>query len=945
MNSIQNSKPDTTLTRASNAFRVAIVLATAFVGTFGLYLYLYQQNKLLQLGILTTVTGVVALMNIGAIVFSRRNQVNLAATLMIAGMFVLFPFAVSFISGIGLVLGIGGLLGVFMIAALTLEQPNLNRALWAGITLGVGIILLDVFPSTTRLTVPVLRVFIPVIAAIGLGMFAYYISREFSSYPFRAKIIILLLFIAAFAITTVASSTNILIRSELNQQAGINTKEQSGGIGAEIIQKLESEIHLLQVEAQSLTEIVTIANRNYGGSPDEILSGILERDKFWISSEGENSLIELTLNNSTSTNLRNFQALSPDHIEMFVTDTYGANIAATNRTSDYYQADEEWWQKTFNNGVGAIYIGQPEFDESSQAYAIIMAVPVYDGSNIIGVLRSTLKANYLLDLLESKRFGSTGQVDIRLDSKNLMGGNTLASSEISDLATIANTYGQILFQGEPSLISETSLQSVADITDPSQKAVADLGWSVIVHQDVSEALAAADFQTKATTLIAMVLLGITAFIGYVASQWIVYPIVSLSAMVRSIAAGDLHQRTTIETNDEIGTLARSFNAMTSQLQDTLGSLERRVAERTTDLETARLLSERRAQELQNISEISRIVSTEQRLDILLPLITRLVSERMDFYHVGIFFVDDTRRFAYLQAANSEGGQRMLTRGHRLEVGTGLVGTVAQTGKPRIALDVGSDAAFFNNPDLPSTRSEMVLPLNVRGQTIGALDVQSTKPGAFTETDANTLGITDANTLGILADQIAIAIENARLFGQTQLAREEAEALYAQVLRKEWSAFSRLETNIGYLQTSTGGNHYSKPVATNEIREALRKGKVVVVEGKESKSQPALAMPVKLRGQTIGVMNIKAPSKNRKWSNDEINLVQAVSDRLALALDNVRLLQESQRRAAKEAKIGEVSSKIGASINIRSVLQTAVEELGRALPGSEVIIQLQGSQEN
>jgi GAF domain-containing protein len=293
-------------------------------------------------------------------------------------------------------------------------------------------------------------------------------------------------------------------------------------------------------------------------------------------------------------------------------------------------------------------------------------------------------------------------------------------------------------------------------------------------------------------------------------------------------------------------------------------------------------------------------------------------------------VDEARRFAYLQAANSEGGQRMLGRGHRLEVGTGLVGTVARTAKPRIALDVGVDAVFFNNPDLPKTRSEMALPLNIRGRTIGVLDVQSTSPGAFTENDAN--------TLSILADQVAIAIENARLFGQTQQAREEAESLYAQIQRREWGAFIGHEAKIGYRQTATGGRRLAKPVDTEEIHRALSEGQVVVLDRRDGRSHPALAVPVMLRGQTIGVLNIKSPTNDRNWNQDEINLAQAISDRLALALDNARLLQESQRRAAKEAKIGELSARIGASINMRNVLQTAVEALGRALPGSEVVIQ-------
>jgi GAF domain-containing protein len=211
-------------------------------------------------------------------------------------------------------------------------------------------------------------------------------------------------------------------------------------------------------------------------------------------------------------------------------------------------------------------------------------------------------------------------------------------------------------------------------------------------------------------------------------------------------------------------------------------------------------------------------------------------------------------------------------------------------------------------------------------------VQSTKPGVFTDDDVN--------TLGILADQVAIAIQNARLFGQTQQAREEAETLYSQYTKTDWASFAKQETKIGYQQTMVGGKSLEKPVDTEDIRAAIRKGSMVIVDGKDNKAQPSIAIPVKLRGQTIGVLNVKASTQSRNWNQDEVNLVQAISDRLALALDNARLLQESQRSAAKEAKIGEVTARIGASINLKSVLQTAVEELGRAMPGSEVMIRFE-----
>lgn len=369
----------------------------------------------------------------------------------------------------------------------------------------------------------------------------------------------------------------------------------------------------------------------------------------------------------------------------------------------------------------------------------------------------------------------------------------------------------------------------------------------------------------------------------------------------------------------------------SELLEERNNLEKHIEERTD-----RLI--KKADQLRSASYIARQTAEIQELGSILNSVVNLVTDQFGFYHTGIFLINETGAEVVLQAASSEGGRQMIEKGHSLTVGTqGIVGYVAAQKKPRIALDVGSDAVFFNNPDLPETRSEMALPLNVRGRTIGVMDVQSTKPGAFSESDAN--------TLSILADQVAIAIENARLFGQTQDALNEVQKLYRQYQLQEWSEFIRQSPHIGYRQGLIEGKSLKTPVESDEIKKALLHGEVVVIDGQNENTQPSIAIPVKLRGQTIGVLNVKAPNKKNKWNQDEINLAKAISDRLALALENARLLQDSQRRAAKEQKIGEMTAKIGASINMRNVLQTAVEELGRALPGSEVVIQFQSSQEN
>jgi GAF domain-containing protein/HAMP domain-containing protein len=426
---------------------------------------------------------------------------------------------------------------------------------------------------------------------------------------------------------------------------------------------------------------------------------------------------------------------------------------------------------------------------------------------------------------------------------------------------------------------------------------------------------------------------LSAALGFIVSQILTFPLSTLTKIAEKITAGDINARARVNSEDEIGTLAFTFNRMADQLNQTLLGLEQRVAERTTDLELSRQQSIKRANELQSISEISKIITSEQKLENLLPLITRLVSESFNFYHTGIFLIDNTNQFAVLQAANSAGGKNMLKRGHKLEVGgSGIVGYVAQTGQPRITLDVGQDAVYFNNPDLPNTRSEMALPLKVRDRTVGVLDVQSERPGAFTENDSK--------TLSILADQIAIALENAQLFTQTQQALSEAQALYHQNLQEGWKKFSVDREFVGYHQSLASGKKLEQVVETDEIRQAMNRGEILMFHADGVTQEASIVVPIKLRGQIIGNMSIKAPVKNRQWTNDEVNLAETISERLSIALENARLIQESQRQVIKEQTISEVTGKIGASINLKNVLQTAVEELGRSIPGSEVVIKFE-----
>jgi len=279
----------------------------------------------------------------------------------------------------------------------------------------------------------------------------------------------------------------------------------------------------------------------------------------------------------------------------------------------------------------------------------------------------------------------------------------------------------------------------------------------------------------------------------------------------------------------------------------------------------------------------------------------------------------------LSAANSKGGQTMLARNHQLRVGeTGIVGFVTGTGRPRVALNTGEDSVFFDNPDLPETRSEMALPLRLGDDVMGALDVQSIKPNAFDSEDIN--------ILTTLADQVSIAIQNARQFEETRKALVESDLLSRQFIQTGWQKFAKTKKLVGIRHTGARATLLYRKNGTNKIENDLNWD-----QAKTEFNSASLSLPLTLRGEVIGSVDVRAPG-NRKWEQDELEIVTAIIERAALALENARLLAESQKRAAKEHTIGEISAKISMQSEINELLKTAAQELGNTMPGAEIAIQ-------
>ncbi len=394
------------------------------------------------------------------------------------------------------------------------------------------------------------------------------------------------------------------------------------------------------------------------------------------------------------------------------------------------------------------------------------------------------------------------------------------------------------------------------------------------------------------------ILAVVVVVGLLLTNRLVDPIQRLATAAQQIGAGRWDAPLPQAGNDEIGVLSQAFATMAVRLHGLMEGLEQRVAERTADLE-------RRAVQLQAAAEVARDATAVRDVGQLLDETVHLISERFGFYHAGVFLVDDAREYAILRAASSEGGHRMLARGHKLAVGkVGMVGYVTSTGEPRIALDVGEDAVHFVNPDLPETRSEMTLPLRVRGEVIGALDVQSIEEAAFSDEDVA--------VLQTMADQLAVAIENARLLRETQDRLRELSLLHREYSAAAWAQLTPLEHPLGYVYDRVDVAPMEQLVAP-ALDLALQRGEpIALVE--PGAAEAALAMPLKLRDQVIGVLGLQEMDEAREWSPDEIALVEAVSEQVALALENARLFEEIQRTAERLKEVDRLKSQFLANMS-------------------------------
>jgi GAF domain-containing protein/HAMP domain-containing protein len=387
-------------------------------------------------------------------------------------------------------------------------------------------------------------------------------------------------------------------------------------------------------------------------------------------------------------------------------------------------------------------------------------------------------------------------------------------------------------------------------------------------------------------LFSLLALTLGAGFSFYVAKSVSSPIYDLIKTFNKIEQGDLTQRAPVSSTDELGIVTVQFNRMVARLESLQGNLEQQVVERTKQLAAT--------------NEVGRVAASSLDPEQLLARVVPLFPEQFGYYYAAIYLLDPSRKWAELKEATGEAGRVLKQNHHRLEIsGKSMVGTAIREQSPRIAQAVLDEKQRLDNPLLPYTRSEIALPLMVGDRVLGALNVQSTREADF--------GPQVIETMKNMAGQVAIALENARLFQEAQQVIRELRTVQQQYLLEGWSGFSedneKLEYRIG-----------------DEDDDNSRK----------------LEVPISLRDQVLGQITLEG---QKDWTPDQQSLVDAVATQAAIALENARLVSESRQIALRERMAAEINSKIWASATIDGVLQTVIKELGRRLNASSAMIEL------
>lgn len=567
---------------------------------------------------------------------------------------------------------------------------------------------------------------------------------------------------------------------------------------------------------------------------------------------------------------------------------------------------------------------------SGNTLGIVGVAPVFHRGNYIGCveiavgldasLLSQMKEKYGGDwriLLVQGLASSTVNAPLVEDSSFVV----FASTQGNEITSTSENYLRVQ-EGETTIIHPTvDGNSYAVLSSPLYDFSGNLLGALDIVYNHTHLTNQQNSRIAIAGLVTLGVLLIGAFILVASTRRTLSPIQALTRVAAEITEGHSASFVNVESEgDEIGVLIRAFNRMTTQLRGSISNLEQRIADRTLELE-------QQATRLRAATEISQFSAAERDLNKTLERAGHLLMSRLECSFVGIYLLEQDGAHAILASSPTKAGKSRIQQKFRLPVNyETVVGFVAKTGEARIAPDVRFSATQFSDTFLPESRSEIILALKSENKTIGVLDIHSEKEDAFRQADLS--------IMQIIADQLSSAIERSRLSQESSRYLSDLEQAYGRNTREGWRKFiaARQLQNRGYRFDNIRIEPFEEISGVG--RKAIEQGITVSAPGASTNQE--IAIPIKFRGQTIGIVQAKL----REGSGETIvtTLEQAI-DRLASSLESARLYEEAQIRANREQAISQIASLIGSSSDYESILRTTVREIGNVLTDTDVIIQL------
>jgi GAF domain-containing protein/HAMP domain-containing protein len=572
---------------------------------------------------------------------------------------------------------------------------------------------------------------------------------------------------------------------------------------------------------------------------------------------------------------------------------------------------------------GKRYVSPVYVDEATSEPMIVIAVPVIDAfGDFHGALLAEVNLKFMWDLVDRLEVGEGGQAYVvdrygRLIafgdvSRVLRGENVKHLREVGEFVDSAALVDETGANISPGINGTTVVGTYVPLGTPD--------WAVVTELPVAEAYRAVIQSAVLSAGVILIMTVVAGLLGVYVARRLAAPLLALTETAVRVAGGEVGLQAKLEGPSETVDLAKAFNSMTAQLQELIGSLEQRVASRTRSLEAS--------------AQVARAAASILDVDQLTRGVVELIRERFGLYYVGLFLVDEAGEWAVLRAGTGEAGRAMLARGHRIRVGEGMVGWSVAHAQARVAEEVGADAVHLATAELPDTRSEAALALRSRGQVLGALTVQSDQPGVF---DEQTIA-----GLQTMADQVAVAIDNARLFAESRGALEAERRAYGELSRQAWGELLRSRTSWGYRCAGRS----AVPVVgdwPSEMRQAEQTGHVVQTsvdtETGDGARGSALSIPLQVRGEVIGVLGTYKPAEAGEWTDEELALLETLTDQLGEALEGARLYRETQRRAARERLTGHIVNRMRSAVDLGTLMQTTITEIAATLGSSSAFVQI------